>query len=140
MLESEASGVLDAAAFGPDTVIDGAKTVTARYTVSLGAETVEGEATLVAVGGRVRHVYFVHSSGKSLPIESCGTAAWRKAPPGNPGNVTECRVVQPTLELLSNKSGPVWWFGLLDTNYATRAVSASRSQRVPRKACAGTAG
>jgi len=133
---AEASRLLGGASFEQDTTINAAKTVVAAYTTPRSEGSMEGEATVVAVKGRVRHVYFRRASRDRLAIEDCGTASWSKAPTGNPGNVTECRVIRPQVELLVNRSGPSVWLGLIDTRFAPHVASASVTKLVSRRACA----
>jgi hypothetical protein len=123
------------ATFTIDTVIEGAETAEARYSVSTGTRTVAGRVVVIALSGKVRHIYFYSDLRDRLPIEECGALAWKESPPGNPGNLSECWVLSPSVELLVNRSGPGMSLSLVNTNFATRSISASEATVVSRRAC-----
>jgi len=122
-------------AFRIDTVIEGAETADALYSVSTGTRTVAGRVVAIALSGKVRHIYFYSDLRDRLPIEECGALAWKESPPGNPGNVSECWVLSPSVELLVNRSGPGMFLALVNTDFATRSISASEATVVGRPAC-----
>ncbi len=131
----EALRHMKGASLALDSVIEGAKTADAFYSVSTGAKAVAGRVVVIVLSGRVRHVYFATDLRDRLPIEECGVLAWKESPPGNPGNISECWMISPSVELLVNRSGPGLSLSLVNTNFATHSVSASEARVVSRRAC-----